>query len=47
VSKAQKQETAALAGNRCLFLTAQTIQQHGSVYFVVRFFKTHLLHLVR
>jgi len=35
VSKAKTQETAALAGNRCLILTAQINQQHGSVYFVV------------
>jgi len=34
----QKQETAALAGNRSLILTAQIIQQHGSVYFVVHSF---------
>jgi len=38
VSKAKTQETAALAGNHSLILTAQIIQQHGSVYFVVRFF---------
>jgi len=43
----KKQETAALAGNPCLFLTAQTIQEHGLLYSVVCLFKTHLFHLLR
>jgi len=30
----KKQETAALASNHCLILTAQTIQRHGLLYSV-------------